>query len=181
MRGNSVSIKGNATRDAEVRTTQSGTQVVRFGLAWNHSKRNQDGTYTDVPNYFDCTAFCTDRQAQYVVPLLAKGARVAVVDGHLSYESWTDQQGNVRSKVGVIVDDPVNGLLVLPPQGAQAPAQAPTAPAAQQMPAQPAYAPQQASQAAYAPQGYQQQLPVCQQPQQVVQAPASIYDEEIPF
>ncbi len=181
MRGNSVSIKGNATRNAEVRATQSGTQVVSFGIAWNRSRRNADGTYTDVPNYFDCTAFCTDRQAQFVVPSLVKGASVAVIDGHLQYETWTDQQDNKRSKVSIVVDDPINGLMVTPPQparGAQVPAQPPVAVQPQPVPAPQAYAPQTA---AYAPQGYQQPAPQQAYAPQVIQPEASIYDEEIPF
>lgn len=119
MRGNTVSIKGNVTRDAEVRRTQSGNISVSFGLAWNQSRKNQQGGYDDVPHYFDVQMWATDRQLLYLQPRIVKGARCAVVDGHLEYQSWQDNQGNKRSKVVVRVDDPIDGLMLQMPSNAQ--------------------------------------------------------------
>ena len=119
MRGNTVSIKGNVTKNAEVRRTQSGNTSVSFGLAWNQSRKNQQGGYDDVPHYFDVEMWASDRQLNYVQPLLVKGARCAIVDGHLEYQSWQDNQGNKRSRVVVRVDDPINGLLLQMPSNSQ--------------------------------------------------------------
>lgn len=111
MKGNTVSIKGNVTRDCEVRRTQSGRAVVSWGIAWNSSRKNQNGEWEDVPHYFDCQCWVTDRQLDMVEPSLVKGARCAIVDGHLEYQSW-ESQGQKRSRVVITVDDPIGGMLV---------------------------------------------------------------------
>lgn len=176
MRGNTVSIKGNITQDAEVRQTQSGRLVASWGLAWNQPKKNQQGGYDDVPHYFDVSCWLSDRQAGYVVPLLVKGAPCAVVGGHLVFEQW-EKDGQKRSKVSVMCDDPINGLVVGPkPAPAQQPPaqygrQAQIAAYAPQQPAQ-AYAPQQYGQQA---QAYAPQQPYCEETQQ------PYYEEDVPF
>lgn len=113
MKGNNVNIKGNITRDAEVKRTQSGNNVLRFGIAWNQS-RKIDGEYQDVPHYFDVTCFPTDKQLRLIEHDIVKGARCAIVDGHLDYRSW-ESNGQKRSAVQIIVDDPIGGLLVFKP------------------------------------------------------------------
>lgn len=114
MRGNNVNIKGNLTRDAEVKRTDNGSTVVKFGLAWNKPRKDPStGQYEDVPHYFDCQCWVTDGQLRAIENRLVKGARCAVVDGHLEYQSW-EQNGQRRSRVVVCVDDPINGLLVEP-------------------------------------------------------------------
>lgn len=119
MKGNSVSIKGNATRDQEISRTKSGKNIVKLGIAWNSSKRNQEtGEYEDVPNYFDVEMWASDAQLN-AMPTVHKGAPVAVIDGHLEYQSWQDSQGNNRSKVVIRCDDPIQGLLVGAARGAQ--------------------------------------------------------------
>ena len=183
-RTNIVIISGNLTRDAEVRTTQSGDNSVKFGMAWNRQTKQQDGTYADRPEYFDCECWMTDAQLRCVQPRLLKGAPVTIV-GRLEQQTWKTQEGN-RSKVVVRVTDPIAGIVFeerKAAQGAKAPAQAPVAPQPQYAPAQQQYAPQQAPHAAYAPQGYQPQMQFGQQPyqQQVVQPPVSVYEDEIPF
>lgn len=117
MRGNTVSIVGGITRDAEVRRTGSGNNAVKWGIAWTQSRKNPQGGYDDVPNYFDVECWMSDNQLNARVGDLVKGAKCAIVDGHLEYQSWQDSQGNKRSKVVVRVDDPISGLLVSPPKG----------------------------------------------------------------
>ena len=57
---NRVNITGNLTRDPELRATQSGSQVLSFGVAVNDRRRNpQTGEWEDYPNYVDCTMFGT--------------------------------------------------------------------------------------------------------------------------
>ncbi len=167
MRGNTVSIKGNITRDAELRQTQSGNIIASWGLAWKQPRKNKQGGYDDVPHYFDVKCWLTDRQAEFVTPLLVKGAPCAVVGGHLVFEQW-EVEGQKRSKVSVMCDDPVNGLIVGQPRKQQAP--------------QPAYQQpyQQQPQQAHQQPDYQQQA--YQQPayRQSVQQ-AIMYDEDIPF
>lgn len=118
MKGNSVSIKGNVTRNVEVRRTQSGKNVLRFGLAWNQSKPDGNGGYADVPHYFDVSCFATDKQAAIVQPHIVKGARCAIIDGRLDYYEW-DKDGEKRRAVQIVVEDPIASLLVWKPAQAQ--------------------------------------------------------------
>lgn len=111
MKGNTVSIKGNVTKDAEARRTQSGGNVLRFGIAWNQSKPDGNGGYKDVPHYFDVTCFPTDRQLAMIQPYIVKGARCAIIDGRLDYSTW-EKDGQKRSAVQIVVEDPIAGLLV---------------------------------------------------------------------
>lgn len=100
---NSVNISGNLTRDAELKVTQNRTAVLRIGVAVNDRRKNpQTDQWEDVPNFIDCTMFGT--RAEKLAPYLLKGTKVAI-SGRLRYHSWTDQQGNKRSSVGVVVDE----------------------------------------------------------------------------
>lgn len=112
MRGNNVNIRGTIVRDAEIRQTASGSQIASWSIVWNRSKKNQaTGQYEDVPGFFDCQCWLTDKQLRIVQPLLVKGARCAIIDGHLEYQAW-ESNGQKRSKVMIQVDDPINGLVV---------------------------------------------------------------------
>lgn len=98
---NKVMITGNLTRDPEMRASQSGTQILRFGVAVNERRRQQDGSYEERPNFVDCVMFGT--RADALSRYLSKGTKVAI-EGRLSYSSW-EKDGQRRSKLEVIVDD----------------------------------------------------------------------------
>ena len=99
---NRVVISGNLTRDAELRTTQSGMSILDFGVAVNDRRKNQHtGEWEDCPNFVDCTVFGT--RGEKLQPFLTKGSKVAL-EGKLRYSSW-ERGGQRRSKLGVIVDD----------------------------------------------------------------------------
>ena len=99
---NRVTISGNLTRDAELRSTQSGTSMLGMGVAVNDRRKNQQtGEWEDYPNFVDCTMF--GARAEKLQPYLAKGTKVAI-EGKLSYRSW-EKDGQRRSKLEVIVDE----------------------------------------------------------------------------
>jgi len=100
---NDVTISGNLTRDAETKKTSSGLNVIRFGMAVNDRRKNQQtGEWEDVPNYIDVTRFMSDGQLNAFFRGWDKGAR-AVVHGKLHYSSW-EKDGQKRSKVDVVAD-----------------------------------------------------------------------------
>lgn len=143
---NRVNLSGNLTRDPELRATQSGTQVLSFGIAVNDRRRNQQtGEWEDYPNFIDCVMFGSRGEA--VSRFLSKGSKVAL-EGKLRYSSW-ERDGQRRSKLEVIVDE-IEFLSQRQSQGAQGDFAAP----------QPAAAPQQPSQA-MPPQGdvYDEDIP----------------------
>ena len=100
---NRVMISGNLTRDAELRTTPSGTSILSFGVAVNDRRRSANGEWEDYANFIDCTMF--GRRAEALAQYLTKGVKVAI-EGRLHYSSWEDRNsGQRRSKVDVTVDE----------------------------------------------------------------------------
>ena len=58
MRGFSKAIvAGNVTRDPEMRTTTSGSQVCSFAIAVNRSFKDSSGNQQDQVSYLDCVAW----------------------------------------------------------------------------------------------------------------------------
>ena len=99
---NKVFLSGNLTRDAELRTTQSGGSVCVVGVAVNDRRKNQQtGEWEDYPNFVDCTMF--GARAEKLQPYLAKGTKVSI-EGKLRYSSW-ERDGQRRSKLEVVVDE----------------------------------------------------------------------------
>jgi len=95
---NNVSLVGNVTRDPELRYTQSGMSIAKFGVAWN--RRKQDGE--EEVSFFDVTCFRS--LAENVAESISKGTRV-LVQGTLKQDSWEAQDGQRRSKVEIIADE----------------------------------------------------------------------------
>ena len=99
---NRVVISGNLTRDPEIRQSQSGMNILTFGVAVNDRRRNpQTGEWEDYANFVDCVLF--GNRADYLSRTLHKGSKV-VVEGKLRYSSW-EREGQRRSKLEVVVDD----------------------------------------------------------------------------
>ena len=99
---NRVIISGNLTRDPELRSTQSGMDVMSFGVAVNDRRRNpQTNEWEDYPNFVDCTMF--GNRARSLHQYLSKGTKVAI-EGKLRWSQW-ERDGQKRSKLEVIVDE----------------------------------------------------------------------------
>ena len=99
---NRVVLSGNLTRDPELRTTQSGTSVMTFGIAVNDRRRNnQTGEWEDHPNFIDCSMFGS--RAEKLNQYLSKGAKVAL-EGRIRWSQW-ERDGQKRTRIEVIVDD----------------------------------------------------------------------------
>lgn len=99
---NHVTLSGNLTRNAELRTTAGGTAALNFGIAVNESRKDTStGKWVDEPNFIDCVIFGNrgDSIAQY----MEKGTKVSLV-GRLHQSTWETKDGQKRSKIEVIVD-----------------------------------------------------------------------------
>ena len=161
---NRVNITGNLTRDPEIRATASGSSILRFGVAVNDRRRNQQtGEWEDYPNFVDCVVF--GARAEPLSRFLSKGSKVAI-EGKLRYSSWEAKDGTKRSRLEVVVDE----LEFLSSRnGGQQGGQG--------------YAPQAA---APAQGGYQASAPAYAAPAPAARPvqtppPADVYDEDIPF
>ena len=96
---NRIIIMGRLTRDPELRHTQSGTAVASFSLAVDRDFKNQNGE--KETDFIDVVAW--RNSAEFVSRYFTKG-RMAVVDGRLQTNIWTDKDGNKRSSLEVVAD-----------------------------------------------------------------------------
>ena len=93
---------GNLTRDPQLSYLPSQTAVVDFGLAVNRRWTGRDGEKKDETCFVDCRAF--GRLAENINKYLTKG-RPLFVEGRLTFNSWTAQDGTKRSKHRVTVEN----------------------------------------------------------------------------
>lgn len=152
---NIVAVTGHLSRDAELQATQTGTSILRFGMGVNRSRKAQDGSWEDVPNWVDVVVF--GRYAESLEGKLFKGMKVAV-SGELRYSAW-ERDGQKRSKLEVVANSVQ--FLSQPQSGSQG----------QYAPQMTNYPPQGQSPAygqQTAPQGYQPPM-------------GDIYSDDIPF
>lgn len=98
---NKVIMVGNLTRDVELRYLNTGSALASFGLASNRRYKKADGMQVDDTCFIDVTLF--GRTAEVANQYLRKGSKV-LIEGRLSFETWTDQQGNKRSKHAIIAE-----------------------------------------------------------------------------
>ena len=99
---NKVMLMGNLTRDPQLSYTPNQLAVVDFGLAINRKRKDQDGTMHEETCFVDCTAF--GGQAENINKYLSKG-RGVFVEGRLTFNSWTGQDGTKHSKLKVTVEN----------------------------------------------------------------------------
>ena len=99
---NKVLLIGNLTRDPQLTYLPSQTAVVDFGLAVNRRWRGKDGQDKSEVCFVDCRAF--GRQAENINKYLSKG-RPLFVEGRLTFDSWTAQDGTKHSRHRVTVEN----------------------------------------------------------------------------
>ena len=85
---NRIILMGRLTRDPELRHTQTGTAVASFSLAVDRDFRNRDSGEKGV-DFIDVVAW--RNTAEFVSKYFTKG-RMAVVDGKLQTNTWTDKE-----------------------------------------------------------------------------------------
>lgn len=102
MSVNSAAISGHLVENATLRSTKGGTMVLNFTVAVAERVRGADGGYEERPSYIDCAVF--GARAEAICRYLTKGSLV-MAQGRLRQLSYTDRQGQRRSKVEVMVDE----------------------------------------------------------------------------
>ena len=132
---NKVLILATITRGIELKYSQSGTAIGSFGIAYNDNWKDQQGNKQEKVHFFDVTAF--GKQAEIINSFFQKGSRI-LIEGSLDFQSWEDQSGGKRSKVGIklsgfsFVDRKSDATVGKPQQEYQQPQRA--APTVQVMP-----------------------------------------------
>lgn len=93
---------GNLTRDPEHKQLSSGQSVCKLGLASNRQFKNrQTDTMVQEVCFVDIDVW--GPQADSCNQYLQKGRNV-LVEGRLKFDSWTDQEGQRRSKHVIVAD-----------------------------------------------------------------------------
>jgi single-strand DNA-binding protein len=102
MNLNKAMLIGNLTRDPEVRTTTTGTNVTSFSIATNFVWNDANGQKQERVEYHNIVAWrkLADICGQY----LRKGSKV-YLEGRLQTRSWDDQTGNKKYMTEIIAEN----------------------------------------------------------------------------
>lgn len=99
---NKVLLLGNLTRDPQLSYTPNQTAVVDFGVATNRKWTGQDGSQREETCFVDCRAF--GKTAETINKFFKKGKPI-FLEGRLTFDSWTAQDGSKKSKLRVTVEN----------------------------------------------------------------------------
>jgi single-strand DNA-binding protein len=99
---NKVILLGNLTRDPQLSYLPSQTAVVDFGLAVNRTWTGQDGQKKEEVCFVDCRTF--GKPAETISKYCKKG-RPLMVEGRLTFDSWTGKDGQKHSRLRVTVEN----------------------------------------------------------------------------
>lgn len=99
---NKVILLGNLTRDVELRHTQGGQALAKFGMAINRKFNTQSGESKEEVCFVDLTAW--GKQAELLNQYVRKGSQL-MIEGRLQYSTWESQEGGKRSKLEVVVEN----------------------------------------------------------------------------
>jgi single-strand DNA-binding protein len=93
---NKIIITGNLTRDPDLKYSSKGTAVCKIGIASNQRIAGRDETL-----FIDATAF--GKTAENINNFFKKGRKI-LIEGRLVFETWTDKNGQKRSKHSVVIE-----------------------------------------------------------------------------
>ncbi|MFH0819907.1 MAG: single-stranded DNA-binding protein [bacterium] len=133
MNLNKVMIIGNLTRDPEMRTTNSGQNVVTFSVATNRIWTNASGQRQESVEYHNIVAW--GKLAEICRQFLTKGRKV-YIEGRLQTRDWVGQDGAKRNRTEIITENMIM-LDRAPSQGANFTANQNPSPAPSQIPEEP--------------------------------------------
>ena len=98
---NRILIMGRLSADPILRRTQTGTPVASFSLAVDRDFKDKQ-TGERAVDFIDVVAW--RQKAEFVAKYFSKGS-MAVVDGRLEIQVWTDKEGNKRRSAQVVAEN----------------------------------------------------------------------------
>lgn len=96
MAVNHTVLQGRMVADPELKDTNNGTKVVNFRVAWSEKYKEREAKC-----FLECKAF--SGTAEFVRNYFRKGQELTV-EGKLTTEEWTTQDGQKRSKIVLVAD-----------------------------------------------------------------------------
>ncbi len=98
---NKAIIYGNLTRDPELKSLPSGSQVCEFGVATNRVWKDKNGVKQESVDYHNIVVF--GRQAELIKQYLHKGSGV-FLEGRIQNRSWDAQDGTKKYRSEIVAD-----------------------------------------------------------------------------
>jgi single-strand DNA-binding protein len=98
---NKVVLVGNLTRDIEMKHSSNSTVIAKSAIATSRKFTGQNNEKKEEVCFVDITFF--GRTGEVASQYLRKGSKL-LIEGRLSFEQWTDQNGQKQSKHSVIVE-----------------------------------------------------------------------------
>jgi single-strand DNA-binding protein len=100
---NKVILLGNVGKDAEIKSTPSGTMIANLTLATSDRFQDQGGNWQDRTEWHNLVAF--KRTAEIIRDYVKKGSKL-YVEGKIQTRSWDDKEtGAKRYRTEIIVND----------------------------------------------------------------------------
>ena len=97
---NRITLVGHLGRDAELRSTPNGKQVLTASLAVEDTLKKDDrGKY--VTEWYRVKVW--NKQAEALAPYMLRGKQI-LAEGRLSIQTWTDKEGKNRYTPEVSAD-----------------------------------------------------------------------------
>lgn len=96
---NKTVLKGNITRDIELKDLGDNKKVANFSIAVRRDYKNQAGEYET--DFFNCSAF--GNTANFLSKFFSKGSQILLI-GHLQNNQWETDSGEKRTATNVIVE-----------------------------------------------------------------------------
>lgn len=93
---NHFTIQGRLIADPELRTTQSGTSVCSFRVAWSEKYKD-----TETKLFIGCSAW--RGTGEMIAKYFSKGKEI-LLEGKLSTRDWKDKEGNDRQSIELTVE-----------------------------------------------------------------------------
>lgn len=129
---NIVVLKGNLTRDPEVKFTSAGNAKCTFGIAVNERWKDKDGNLKEDVTFLDCQ--CWGKSGEVIAERLRKGNPI-LIEGQIRQEEWEDKKTGEKKRATRINVDRFEFCgggrgddAPAPQKRAQAPAKAPQSP-----------------------------------------------------
>jgi single-strand DNA-binding protein len=99
---NRVILMGNLTRDPELRTTESGMAITKFGMAVSRNFKSQSGENREETTFVDVDVF--GRQAEVISKYFSRGKPI-LVEGRLRLDQWESPNGEKRNRMVVVMEN----------------------------------------------------------------------------
>lgn len=99
---NKVILAGRLTADPELKLTPNGVSVVSFSLAVNRKAIVKDNQRVQDTDFINLVAW--RKTAEFISKYFKKGSALCVL-GSIQTRSWTDDSGQKRYAIDVVVDE----------------------------------------------------------------------------